>query len=165
MLSTLSLSLLSSASVVRPLLSLSVSRKGWKPHLWICWELAEHNFCETILKENEPKVSFWSLSSSASSITLILLLLWRKVGKRCNFSISVAIQHRTRETPRTATGGWSCDGKRTWQKFLCWQLCVAGTAQIPPFPTCQGFPPGKLLVLQSLSAAIGLAERQKHWVN
>lgn len=37
--------------------------------------------------------------------------------------------------------------------------------RFPPFPTCQGFPPGKLLVLQSLGAAIGLAERQKHQVN
>lgn len=42
---------------------------------------------------------------------------------------------------------------------------VAGTAQIPSFSTCQGFPPGKLLVLQSLGAAIGLAERKKHSVN
>lgn len=167
MLLTFSLSLLSSASIVLSLLSLSVSRKGWKPHQWICWELAEHNSVKPSWVWMGPRcvLLFWGLCSSTSSISLILLLLWRKVGGRCNLSVAVEVQHRMPGTPGTAMGGWSCEGKRTRQKFLCWQLCVAGTAQTSPFPTCQGFSPGKLLVLQSPYAAIGLAERQNHRVN
>ena len=47
------------------------------------------------------------------------------------------------------------------QKLLRRHLRAAGTAQLPSFPTCQSFSPGRHLVLQCLGAAVSLAATTK----